>query len=782
MMTKRSLQASEDGIKKAKRVFNRKRLTQESLASQIGIDSRQPIWKFFTGKPIDRRIFNEICFFLELNPEEIVQPLDDESEAELTHQQSLKHENSDDIVTLVNKVRAAHSEKIQNQCSTLRLLDVGRIVKLDELYVDVNIVEEITSQRWLNIADLTTFENTFSAKIGKNEITGLQAIEKFSKLLVVGKPGSGKTTFLQSVAILCNYGKFEKQRIPVFISLKDFAEKIKFNDENILSKYLIQEFSYDKINAQELEKLLNEGRVIILLDGLDEVTDKHIDQVNKIIDQFSEIYYKNVIVITARIASVHYKFKGFAEVEIADFTKSQITDFAHKWFTAVAQNLPHKEPKPAAKFIEKLTLPENRLIQELATTPLLLNLTCLVFQYLGDFPNKRSEIYRQGLELLLVRWDEARGIKRDEVYRNLTLSQKIKLLSSIAAILFETGEYFFEEQKICQLIADYLCLLPHAPTDIEDLQLDSKSVLKAIEVQHGLLVEQARGIYSFSHLTFHEYFTARKFVASSEPTTLETIVNYLSEPRWREVIILTSEMLVSADYLFQLMKQQVDELAANDHTFQEFLNWVEQKSLTITTTYNPAAVRAFYFTLALPADYSLSRNQTLAITLDSHFAGKLSNDLALDLALIHSLAVTTALTPEIFCKRISALKIALDIEYLLPEHSSLGKSLQILQDELPDVNQDRKVLRLWWQTHGESWTRHLKNLLVSHRKIGYDWQFNDQHLGLIQQYWDANSLLISCLNTATNVSPQLRNFIEQSLFLPLKIEEIKEKPIQQSIE
>ncbi|MGH1397572.1 MAG: helix-turn-helix domain-containing protein, partial [Trichormus sp.] len=124
MMTKRSLQASEDGIKKAKRVFNRKRLTQESLASQIGIDSRQPIWKFFTGKPIDRRIFNEICFFLELNPEDIIQPLDDESETELAHQQSLKHETYDDIVTLVNKVRAAHSEKIQNQCSTLRLLDV----------------------------------------------------------------------------------------------------------------------------------------------------------------------------------------------------------------------------------------------------------------------------------------------------------------------------------------------------------------------------------------------------------------------------------------------------------------------------------------------------------------------------------------------------------------------------------------------------------------------------------------------------------------------------------
>jgi predicted NACHT family NTPase len=152
--------------------------------------------------------------------------------------------------------------------------------------------------------------------------------------------------------------------------------------------------------------------------------------------------------------------------------------------------------------------------------------------------------------------------------------------------------------------------------------------------------------------------------------------------------------------------------------------------------------------------------------LDNNFAGKLSNDLALDLALIHTLAVTLALTPEIFCKRISAVKIALDIEYLLPKDSLLGKSLQSLQDELPDLNQDKRILKLWWQTHGQSWTRELQNLLVTHRQIGHNWQFSDEKLALIQQYWDANSLLISCLSTASNVTPNLQKLIEKNLFLP----------------
>jgi predicted NACHT family NTPase len=48
------------------------------------------------------------------------------------------------------------------------------------------------------------------------------------------------------------------------------------------------------------------------------------------------------------------------------------------------------------------------------------------------------------------------------------------------------------------------------------LQLDSEAVLKSIEWQHGLLVERSRRIYSFSHLTFQEYFTARHITAETE--------------------------------------------------------------------------------------------------------------------------------------------------------------------------------------------------------------------------------------------------------------------------
>ncbi|HEY9669843.1 MAG TPA: NACHT domain-containing protein, partial [Waterburya sp.] len=49
----------------------------------------------------------------------------------------------------------------------------------------------------------------------------------YSKLRVLGKPGSGKTTFLQHLAIECNQGKFAANRVPIFITLRDFADESK---------------------------------------------------------------------------------------------------------------------------------------------------------------------------------------------------------------------------------------------------------------------------------------------------------------------------------------------------------------------------------------------------------------------------------------------------------------------------------------------------------------------------------------------------------------------------
>src|ERR687885_1216743 len=70
-MVKRSLQASQAGIQQARRAFARKGWTQENLALEVNLKTRQPVWRFFSGRPIEHYIFKEICPVLELNWREI---------------------------------------------------------------------------------------------------------------------------------------------------------------------------------------------------------------------------------------------------------------------------------------------------------------------------------------------------------------------------------------------------------------------------------------------------------------------------------------------------------------------------------------------------------------------------------------------------------------------------------------------------------------------------------------------------------------------------------------
>jgi predicted NACHT family NTPase len=83
-------------------------------------------------------------------------------------------------------------------------------------------------------------------------------------------------------------------------------------------------------------------------------------------------------------------------------------------------------------------------------------------------------------------------------------------------------------------------------------------VLKAIEAQHGIFVERARGIYSFSHLTFQEYFTAKYIVENAGKRSLERLVSsYLFKPHWREVILNTAGIVQEADHLLKLIIAKV---------------------------------------------------------------------------------------------------------------------------------------------------------------------------------------------------------------------------------
>lgn len=794
-MVKRSLRASTIGVEYAKKAFQRKGWTQEYLASEVGLGTRQSIWKFFKGQPIERHIFIDICWCLDLDWQEIAD-LDSDLTAPAKKGVGVleKPTVASDVEALVEQARSHLKSPILSQCGTLRLLDTAQPVALDDLYVNVNILEQLSRQQWLEVSDLqsSTASHFDRLAITQASQTGVSAIDAISfagdqraiatypKLMVMGKPGAGKTTFLQKVALQCIRGELPLASIPIFIQLRNLAEETLANsiilgDDFCLLNYINWKVSDFGISVQQVETLLKHGKALILLDGLDEVRAEHIDSLLKQITQFCETYYQNQFIITCRFGAQQYRFPGFTYVEIADFDQAQIEAFAKKWFIAATSKQKEEEGlNLATQFIDKLKLPENQPIRELAKTPILLTLATSVFQTKADFPKKRSKLYEAGLDILLVRWDEARGIHRDELYRSLSLPHKIKLLSYLAATTFEDGNYFFEKGEIEQLIADYLTTLPGASSDPETLRLNSEAVLKAIEAQHGLLVERAQGVYSFSHLTFQEYLTARHIVASPDAATLSQVLQrlstHLTQPQWREVFLLTAGLMRNAEPLLQLMKQQIDALVAADRTLQEFLACISRKCDSLQTPYNPAAVRAFYFTLFLDRDLGL------AVALDQNLARDLTPELSLDLEFARAFSLVQSLTQKPDIQQVLALGFALNLEKLLERESELGnqqtrssitfsKSFQQLKEQLPDLGNGRNYVLQWWKTQGQVWGSQFRSMLIEYRQIGHDWQLTPMQIEGLKQYYKANQLLVDCLNSDCRYSAAMRTNIETMLLL-----------------
>jgi predicted NACHT family NTPase len=243
------------------------------------------------------------------------------------------------------------------------------------------------------------------------------------------------------------------------------------------------------------------------------------------------------------------------------------------------------------------------------------------------------------------------------------------------------------------------------------------------------------------------------------------------------------------------MKQQIDQLVAQDEQLQAFLAWVSQKSRDVAAPDRLAIVRAFYLDLDLARVFELvGGTLDLARTLDSNITRELDCDLALDLALDRTLALNRVLDftldprraiHRVLSRAIARVRVVVlaramaRVRVVAPElehefkPSALGESLQQLKEQISDADKDGKGFEVWWKAHGQAWTEQLRAAMVYYRNIGYNWQFSAQQKEVLKQYYDANQLLVDCLNSHCYVTRAVREEILETLLLPMA--EIKQQ-------
>jgi predicted NACHT family NTPase len=690
-----------------------------------------------------------------------------------------KNQEKAEIDDLVRELRKRSESSIRKRCGTMRILDMTQPIDSGAIYIDVNILERVAGRTLREIQEMMADvgaerDDRFSLSNEKQErMEGLKALQEHRQLMLFGNPGVGKTTFLKRLAIGCLNGDFLANRLPIFVTLKEFAEA---EGQPGILEFMGRSLGIVDFMGKDcppLTQILVSGKALVLLDGLDEVMEKDHDLVIREIREFAEQYNQNHIVITRRIAAQEYMFQQFTEVEMADFDDVQIRSFADKWFKT-------KELNPESTTGEQFwnELKSRKPLKELAANPLLLTLLCLEFDNSQAFPQSRSELYDRALHVLLAIWDGHRRIQRgEEVYKKLSLKRKKMLLGQLAMYTFERSNYFFTQKVAIQQIEQYIRNLPRTKEDPAVLEVDGWAVLKSIESRHGILAERAAGIYSFSHLTFHEYFAARNILDLSnlvaQEVALGKLIEHIGEKRWREVFLLVTEGLNKADYSLQLMKQRIDAMVSDDSILQRLLEWVQRKSESVKVPYKLAAVRAFYHDIDINRD--TDRDIDPDIERDIRFFGDLALDPALDRALALALDRTNDL--EHANDRANDLEFALDLALEHVEDLELRQKLQEMYERLPDFK-DRDQFDKWWIQHGNRWRQDLYQITIKYRNIGHDWQFTSEQIQKLRKYYEANLLLAQCLNSECYVSREVREEIEETMLLPVtEIERWKKENI-----
>ena len=295
--------------------------------------------------------------------------------------------------------------------------------------------------------------------------------------------------------------------------------------------------------------------------------------------------------------------------------------------------------------------------------------------------------------------------------------------------------------------------------------------------QHGLIVEIAKGIYSFSHRTFHEYFVSLKIVKTLDPQEQNKLLNslaiHISDYRWQEVFRLVACMLPQADYLIKLIKNEIDKIVEENEKISSFLTWLNYKSSLVKSKKEISNLKAigkvFYFNLIVKNSVMPKKR-------------RVSKDLSLDSDLIKILKRSLEVQSSIAkCNtQNSNTRTKTTSSKLRKSHKSIlscmkrcaSKAFEIeLQEELIDLRASLpnqiEVSDKWWIEDFKEWVDRFRAVILKHRNIGHHWDFTDSEIKSLKEYYDVNKLLAQCLKEDCYVSREVREEINLSILLPI---------------
>lgn len=416
-----------------------------------------------------------------------------------------------------------YREKIIEKYSKVEIIGAGikdRNIKrydISSAYVELNCIDD----------------DEFDEEIGLSQVFISSNI-----VWIKGEAGSGKTTFLQWVAVCAaknEYQKIENIRntIPIIIGLRNIEWPINLHE---IVNRITSPFGN---NCPEgwISELLKKNRAILLFDGLDEISQVRRDKTYDFIEDIVKQNPKIKVLLTAR-NSVHDELDcNSTSYEIMPMKTGNIKEFIRYWHRSVLRQDALADDEEIKKLQENLFLKiiESQALKTLARNPLLCAMICaLNFVNEEQLPNDKMELYDKCCEMLVDARDSQRKIDNN-IYKDLPkldYSRKRKVLEELAFWMMNGG---VSSESKGTVLAFFEHLFKDTNIFDKKSEYNAETLLNYFVERSGIIREPEKDIIDFVHKTFMEFLAVK---AICRNCAWNILIKEACNVNWKETIIM----------------------------------------------------------------------------------------------------------------------------------------------------------------------------------------------------------------------------------------------------
>jgi HEAT repeat protein len=384
-----------------------------------------------------------------------------------------------------------------------------------------------------------------SREISEN-FSVLEGLRKYAPdhVLLVGKPGSGKSTslerLLQEEAKHCleaiAHNSNDLYRIPVLVELRQCRGESVLE---LIQKRLQRERL--RLELEAIKNLLFDGYFLVLLDGINELPDQKSWQ---LVDDFRQNYPTVPMVFTTRELGSGSDLGIAKKLKMLPLTDTQMREFVDKQL-----------PETGGKLWRQI----QGKLRELAETPLLLKMLCDVFEQNEEIPKSRGDLFRKEF---VVRYEKF----KPERQRNVSDDSRrmaFDLLSHLAFIMVQGEPHTDSCKPSASLITisktQAETIIANFPagdrTPTFDSITKSKEWLEDLVEWHLLQIANDPTHIEFHHQLFQEYYAAESLAKQLAELSDEKLkYQYLNYLKWTEPLAMSMSFVESESLAVRMVK------------------------------------------------------------------------------------------------------------------------------------------------------------------------------------------------------------------------------------